>query len=37
MKSKHAALLSKIEETKALDKDGEAALAAAIVDYKKSA
>jgi len=37
MKSKQAALLAKIEETKALDKDGEAALAAAIADYKKSA
>jgi F-type H+-transporting ATPase subunit alpha len=36
MKAKQAALLSKIEETKALDKDGEAALAAAIADFKKS-
>ena len=29
-------LLAKIEETKALDKDGEAALAAAIGDFKKA-
>jgi F-type H+-transporting ATPase subunit alpha len=36
MKSSHSALLSKIEETKQLDKDGEAALAAAIADFKKS-
>ncbi|SHH44137.1 F0F1 ATP synthase subunit alpha [Massilia sp. CF038] len=36
MKSKQAALLSKIEETKALDKDGEAAMSAAIADFKKS-
>ncbi|RZJ84223.1 MAG: F0F1 ATP synthase subunit alpha, partial [Massilia sp.] len=36
MNSKHAALLSKIEETKQLDKDGEASMAAAIADFKKS-
>ena len=28
--------LAKIEETKQLDKDGEAALSAAIADFKKS-
>jgi F-type H+-transporting ATPase subunit alpha len=37
MKTSHAALLQKIEETKQLDKDGEAALTAAIADFKKSA
>jgi F-type H+-transporting ATPase subunit alpha len=36
MKTSHGALLAKIEETKALDKDGEAALAAAIGDFKKA-
>jgi F-type H+-transporting ATPase subunit alpha len=36
MKTSHGALLQKIEASKALDKDGEAALAAAIADYKKS-
>jgi F-type H+/Na+-transporting ATPase subunit alpha len=36
LKTKQAALLSKIEETKQLDKDAEAALAAAIADFKKS-
>jgi len=36
MKTSHAALLQKIEETKQLDKDGEVALAAAIADFKKS-
>jgi len=36
MKAKHADLMTKIEQTKALDKDGEAALAAAIGDFKKS-
>ena len=36
MKTSHAALLQKIEETKQLDKDAEAALAAAIADFKKS-
>ncbi|MES2150031.1 MAG: F0F1 ATP synthase subunit alpha [Pseudomonadota bacterium] len=36
MKTKQAALLSKIEESKQLDKDGEAAMSAAIADFKKS-
>ncbi|QJD99967.1 F0F1 ATP synthase subunit alpha [Massilia forsythiae] len=36
LKSSHGALLSKIEQAKALDKDGEAALAAAVGDFKKS-
>jgi F-type H+-transporting ATPase subunit alpha len=36
MKTSHAALLQKIEETKQLDKDGEAELAAAIANFKKS-
>ena len=36
MKSSHAALLQKIEDTKKLEKDDEAALAAAIADFKKS-
>jgi F-type H+/Na+-transporting ATPase subunit alpha len=36
MKTKQAALLAKIEETKALDKDGETAMTAAIADFKKS-
>jgi F-type H+-transporting ATPase subunit alpha len=36
MKTKHSDLLNKIEQTKALDKDAEAALAAAIGDFKKS-
>jgi F-type H+-transporting ATPase subunit alpha len=36
LKTSHAALLSKIEQAKALDKDGEAALAAAVGDFKKS-
>jgi len=36
MKSKHAALLQKIEETKQLDKDSEAVLAGAVADFKKS-
>jgi F-type H+-transporting ATPase subunit alpha len=36
MKTSHGALLQKIEDSKALDKDGEAAMAAAIADYKKS-
>jgi len=36
MKTKHAALLQKIEETKQLDKDGEALLYTAIADFKKS-
>jgi F-type H+-transporting ATPase subunit alpha len=36
MKSSHAALLQKIEDTKKLEKDDEAVLAAAIADFKKS-
>lgn len=36
MKTKQAALLQKIEESKQLDKDGEAALSAAVADFKKS-
>ncbi len=36
LKTKQAALLAKIEETKQLDKDGEAALTAAIAEFKKS-
>jgi F-type H+-transporting ATPase subunit alpha len=36
LKTKQAALLSKIEETKQLDKDGEAVLAAAVADFKKA-
>jgi F-type H+-transporting ATPase subunit alpha len=36
MKTSHGALLQKIEETKQLDKDGEAQMAAAIADFKKT-
>jgi F-type H+/Na+-transporting ATPase subunit alpha len=36
MKAEQAALLAKIEETKQLDKDSEAALTEAIVKFKKS-
>ena len=36
LKTNQAALLAKIEESKQLDKDGEAAMAAAIADFKKS-
>ena len=36
MKTKQAALLAKIEESKQLDKDGEAAMSAAVADFKKS-
>ncbi len=36
MKTKHADLMAKIDQTKVLDKDGEAAMAAAIADFKKS-
>jgi F-type H+-transporting ATPase subunit alpha len=36
MKTSHAPLLQKIEETKQLDKDAEAALSAAVADFKKS-
>jgi F-type H+-transporting ATPase subunit alpha len=36
LKTKQAALLSKIEESKQLDKDSEATLSAAIADFKES-
>ena len=36
LKTSHAALLDKIEQSKALDKDAEAALSAAIAAFKKS-
>ena len=36
LKTSHAALLGKIEQSKALDKDGEAELQAAIVAFKKT-
>ncbi|MDY0014389.1 MAG: F0F1 ATP synthase subunit alpha [Rhodocyclaceae bacterium] len=36
VKTKHAALVTKILTTKELDKDGEAELAGAIVEFKKS-
>ena len=36
MKTSHAALLKKVEDTKQLDKDGEAEFAAAIADFKKT-
>jgi F-type H+-transporting ATPase subunit alpha len=36
MKTSHGALLQKIEDSKALDKDGEAELAAAIAAFKKT-
>jgi F-type H+/Na+-transporting ATPase subunit alpha len=36
LKDKHAALLSKLESDKAMDKDAEAQLAAAIADFKKT-
>ncbi|MFZ4550507.1 MAG: F0F1 ATP synthase subunit alpha [Aquabacterium sp.] len=36
LKTSHAALLAKIEEKKALDKDGEAELQSAIVAFKKT-
>jgi F-type H+-transporting ATPase subunit alpha len=36
LKTSQAALLAKIEETKQLDKDGEATLSAAVADFKKS-
>jgi F-type H+-transporting ATPase subunit alpha len=36
MKDKQAALLAKIEESRQLDKDGEAVLSAALADFKKS-
>ncbi len=36
MKTSHGALLQKIEQNKAMDKDDEAAMAAAITDFKKT-
>ena len=36
LKTSHAALLEKIEDTKELDKDAEAELTAAIAAFKKS-
>ena len=36
LKDKHAALLTKIEESKALDKDAEAELTGAVTAFKKS-
>jgi F-type H+-transporting ATPase subunit alpha len=36
MKTSHAPLLKQIEDTKQLDKDGEAAMAAAIASFKKT-
>jgi F-type H+-transporting ATPase subunit alpha len=36
LKSSHAALLEKIESAKAIDKDAEAELTAAVTAFKKS-
>jgi len=36
LKTSHAALLKKIEDSKALDKDAEAELSAAVTAFKKS-
>jgi F-type H+-transporting ATPase subunit alpha len=36
LKSSHGALLEKIEQSKALDKDAEAELTAAVTSFKKS-
>ena len=36
LKSSHAALLKKIEDTKQLDKEAEAELSAAVAAFKKS-
>jgi len=36
LKDKHAALLAKVEDSKALDKDAEAELTAAVAAFKKS-
>ena len=36
LKSSHAALLSKLESSKALDKDAETELMAAVTAFKKS-
>jgi len=36
LKTSHAALLAKVEQTKALDKDAEAELQTAVVAFKKT-
>jgi F-type H+-transporting ATPase subunit alpha len=36
LKDKHAALLTKLEADKAMDKDAEAQLSAAIAEFKKT-
>ena len=36
LKTSHAALLKKVEDSKALDKDAEAELTAAVAAFKKS-
>ncbi|MBY0463870.1 MAG: F0F1 ATP synthase subunit alpha, partial [Burkholderiales bacterium] len=36
LKDKHAALIAKLESSKALDKESEAELGAAIAEFKKS-
>jgi F-type H+-transporting ATPase subunit alpha len=36
LKDKHAALVAKLDNDKAMDKDAEAALTAAIAEFKKS-
>jgi F-type H+-transporting ATPase subunit alpha len=36
LKDKHAALLAKLEAAKAMDKDAEAELSAAVAAFKKS-
>jgi F-type H+-transporting ATPase subunit alpha len=36
LKDKHAALLSKLQNDKAMDKDAEAQLTAAITEFKKT-
>jgi F-type H+-transporting ATPase subunit alpha len=36
LKDKHAALLAKLESSKAMDKDAEAEMSAAIAEFKKS-
>ncbi|MDO9200268.1 MAG: F0F1 ATP synthase subunit alpha, partial [Hydrogenophaga sp.] len=36
LKDKHVALLTKLESDKAMDKDAEAQMAAAIAEFKKT-
>ena len=36
LKTSHSALLAKVEQTKALDKDAEAELQSAVVAFKKT-